>query len=73
MQRVKDDQAWTLFCPNEAHDVETGKGLIDLWGEEFEALYTRLIDLWGEEFDLPMRRGVPSSESIKPMSSSSSN
>ena len=42
MQRVKDDQDWTLFCPNEAFDAETGKGLIDLWGEEFEALYIRL-------------------------------
>ena len=42
MQRVKDDQDWTLFCPNEAYDAETGKGLIDLWGEEFEALYIRL-------------------------------
>ena len=42
MQRVKDDQDWTLFCLNEAYDAETGKGLIDLWGDEFEALYTRL-------------------------------
>jgi len=30
---VKD---WTLFCPNEAFDSETGKGLMDLWGEDFE-------------------------------------
>ena len=42
MQRVKNDQDWTFFCPDEAYDVETEKGLIDLQGEEFEALYTRL-------------------------------
>ncbi|CAK9038891.1 Ribonucleoside-diphosphate reductase large subunit (Ribonucleotide reductase R1 subunit) [Durusdinium trenchii] len=39
MKRVKEDKDWTLFCPNEAYDTETGKGLIDLWGEDFEALY----------------------------------
>eukprot|EP00913_Durusdinium_trenchii_P034438 g32219.t1 len=33
---------WTLFCPNEAYDQETGKGLMDLWGEEFERLYEKL-------------------------------
>ena len=27
---------WTLFCPNEAFDSATGKGLMDLWGEDFE-------------------------------------
>mmetsp|Transcript_12908 Transcript_12908/g.29439 ORF Transcript_12908/g.29439 Transcript_12908/m.29439 type:complete len:809 (-) Transcript_12908:109-2535(-) len=42
MQRVKDDADWTLFCPNEAFDESTGKGLMDVWGEEFEAMYTRL-------------------------------
>ena len=42
MQRVKNDQDWTFFCLDEAYDVETEKGLIDLRGEEFEALYTRL-------------------------------
>jgi len=42
MRRVKEDKEWTLFCPNEAYDPETGKGLIDVWGDEFERLYTRL-------------------------------
>lgn len=35
MKRVKDNADWTLFCPNEA------KGLFDVYGEEFEALYTK--------------------------------
>ena len=42
MKRVKDNQEWTLFCPNEAFDKSTGKGLMDVWGEEFDAMYTRL-------------------------------
>merc|ERR1711920_245225 len=42
MRRVKDDKDWTLFCPNEAYDESTGKGLMDVWGEEFESMYTRL-------------------------------
>ncbi|CAE7846867.1 RnrL [Symbiodinium necroappetens] len=42
MKRVKDNQDWTLFCPNEAFDKSTGKGLMDVWGEEFETMYTRL-------------------------------
>ena len=42
MQRVKYDQDWTLFHLNETYDAETGKALIDLWGDECEALYTRL-------------------------------
>merc|ERR1719359_915218 len=71
MQRVKDDQDWTLFCPNEAYDVETGKGLIDVWGEEFEALYTRLEaegkgrktvkaqQLWFRVLESQMETGTP--------------
>merc|ERR1712190_614987 len=42
MRRVKEDKEWTLFCPNAAFDQESGKGLIDVWGEEFETMYTRL-------------------------------
>lgn len=42
MRRVKADGEWTLFCPNETVDVDTGKGLVDFWGDEFEAMYTRL-------------------------------
>merc|ERR1719327_2612344 len=62
---------WTLFCPNEAYDVETGKGLIDLWGEEFEALYTKLEaegkgrktvkaqQLWFRVLEAQMETGTP--------------
>jgi hypothetical protein len=35
MKRVKENQDWTLFCPNEA------KGLHECHSEEFEKLYTR--------------------------------
>merc|ERR1712190_185147 len=42
MRRVKNDEEWTLFCPNEAFDLKTNKGLIDVWGEEFETMYTQL-------------------------------
>lgn len=71
MQRVKEDKEWTLFCPNEAFDVETGKGLIDLWGPEFEQLYTQLElagkgrktvkaqQLWLRILDSQMETGTP--------------
>merc|ERR1712038_1068295 len=42
MRRVKDNEEWTLFCPNEAFDVDANKGLMDVWGEEFERMYTQL-------------------------------
>ena len=35
MKRVKANGTWSLFCPNEA------KGLADVYGDEFEALYTK--------------------------------
>lgn len=35
MKRVRDNQDWTLFCPNEA------KGLYECHGEEFERLYAK--------------------------------
>jgi ribonucleoside-diphosphate reductase alpha subunit len=41
MRRVKENGDWTLFCPNEAYDTETGKGLIDVWGEEFDEMYLK--------------------------------
>lgn len=34
MKRVEENGQWSLFCPNEA------KGLSEVWGEEFETLYT---------------------------------
>lgn len=41
MRRVKENGEWTLFCPNETLDKETGKGLMDVWGEEFDLMYER--------------------------------
>ncbi len=38
MQRVKDNEDWSLFCPNEA------PGLGDTYGKEFEKLYTSYED-----------------------------
>jgi ribonucleotide reductase alpha subunit len=35
MQRVESNGKWTLMCPHEC------PGLSDVWGEEFEALYTK--------------------------------
>lgn len=35
MKRVEQNGNWSLFCPNEA------PGLHEVWGEEFEALYTK--------------------------------
>jgi len=42
MKRVKENASWTLFCPNEAYDNDSGKGLIDVWGDEFEKMYLKL-------------------------------
>ncbi len=35
MKRVQEDSTWTLMCPNEC------PGLYDIYGEEFDALYTK--------------------------------
>lgn len=71
MQRVKDDKDWTLFCPNESYDAETGKGLMDVWGDEFNRLYTQLElagkgrktvkaqQLWLRILDSQMETGTP--------------
>merc|ERR1712050_109496 len=71
MRRVKENSDWTLFCPNEAYDKESGKGLMDVWGEEFEQMYTRLEDegkgrktvkaqqLWFRILDSQMETGTP--------------
>merc|ERR1711953_525066 len=71
MRRVKDNGNWTLFCPDEAFDAETGKGLIDAWGEEFETLYTQLEEsgkgrkavsaqqLWFRILESQMETGTP--------------
>eukprot|EP00929_Paragymnodinium_shiwhaense_P078986 TRINITY_DN40_c0_g3_i1.p1 TRINITY_DN40_c0_g3~~TRINITY_DN40_c0_g3_i1.p1 ORF type:complete len:842 (+),score=196.61 TRINITY_DN40_c0_g3_i1:76-2526(+) len=71
MKRVKDNQDWTLFCPNEALDTETGKSLMDVWGDEFDALYTRMEQagkgrksvkaqqLWFRILESQMETGTP--------------
>jgi len=71
MRRVKENGDWTLFCPNEAFDAETGKGLMDVWGDEFEQLYTRLEtegkgrktvkaqQLWFRILEAQMETGTP--------------
>merc|ERR1712216_458716 len=70
-KRVKENGEWTLFCPNEAYDKETNKGLIDVWGDEFEAMYTRLEaegkgrktikaqQLWFRILESQMETGTP--------------
>ena len=42
MRRFKDNADWTLFCPCQAFDKESGSGLIDVWGADFERMYTQL-------------------------------
>merc|ERR1712242_480225 len=70
MRRVKEDQDWTLFCPNEAYD-ESGNGLMDVWGEEFDKMYLRLESeqkgrktvkaqqLWFRILESQMETGTP--------------
>eukprot|EP00413_Alexandrium_margalefii_P017900 CAMPEP_0204530348 /NCGR_PEP_ID=MMETSP0661-20131031/10568_1 /ASSEMBLY_ACC=CAM_ASM_000606 /TAXON_ID=109239 /ORGANISM="Alexandrium margalefi, Strain AMGDE01CS-322" /LENGTH=812 /DNA_ID=CAMNT_0051536437 /DNA_START=53 /DNA_END=2491 /DNA_ORIENTATION=+ len=71
MRRVKENGDWTLFCPNQAYDAETGKGFIDVWGEEFEEMYTRMEaagkgqktvkaqQLWFRILEAQMETGTP--------------
>jgi len=71
MKRVKDNADWTLFCPNEAYDQESGKGLMDVWGEDFDKMYLRLEaegkgrktvkaqQLWFRVLESQMETGTP--------------
>jgi len=71
MRRVKEDGNWTLFCPNEAYDKETSKGLMDVYGEEFEDMYAQFEkdgkgrktvkaqSLWQRIVDAQMETGTP--------------
>ena len=47
MKRVESGGQWSLFCPNKA------KGLSDVYGEEFEALYTKYENDGLANFTLP--------------------
>jgi ribonucleoside-diphosphate reductase alpha chain len=65
MERVKTDQDWTLFDPNEA------PGLFDLYGAKFEALYqqyeqegrarkvVKARDLWNAILESQIETGTP--------------
>merc|ERR550537_1595660 len=62
---------WTLFCPNEAFDYDSGKRLYEVWGAEFETLYHRLEkegkgrqtikaqQLWFKILESQMETGTP--------------
>ncbi len=50
MKRVKKNEKWSLFCPNEA------PGLFDVWGAEFEELYEKY------EREGRARKSVPAQE-----------
>jgi len=65
MRRVENDQDWSLFCPNEA------KGLSDVYGDEFDKLYTKYEseglakktvkarELWGHILKAQVETGTP--------------
>ena len=65
MKRVEEGGDWSLFCPDEA------PGLSDVYGEEFEALYTKYEKegrarktlsaqkLWFQTLDAQMETGTP--------------
>lgn len=65
MKRVKENGKWTLMCPHEC------PGLADVWGDKFEALYTKYEeegrgrstvqarDLWFKILDAQMETGTP--------------
>lgn len=65
MKRVQEDASWTLMCPNEC------PGLYDVYGEEFEAMYTdyefrgkgrktiRARELWEKILESQIETGTP--------------
>jgi ribonucleoside-diphosphate reductase alpha chain len=65
MKRVEENGTWSLFCPNES------PGLSDVWGKDFEALYTRYEaegkarkilkaqDLWFKILEAQIETGNP--------------
>jgi len=65
MQRVENNEMWSLFCPNEA------PGLAEVYGEEFERLYekyekegkfrkqVKAQDLWFEVLESQIETGTP--------------
>jgi ribonucleoside-diphosphate reductase alpha subunit len=65
MQRVENNEMWSLFCPNEC------PGLADVWGEDFERLYhkyesegkfrkqVKAQDIWFEILEAQIETGTP--------------
>jgi ribonucleoside-diphosphate reductase alpha chain len=65
MQRVENNETWSLFCPNEA------PGLADCYGDEFDRLYQKYErdgkarktikaqDLWFEILEAQIETGTP--------------
>ncbi len=65
MKRVQDDSTWTLMCPNEC------PGLYEIYGEEFEELYTsyeakgkgrktiKARELWEKILESQIETGTP--------------
>jgi len=65
MKRVQEDAQWTLMCPNEC------PGLYDVYGDEFEALYTsyeaqgrgrktiKARELWEKILESQIETGTP--------------
>ncbi|MCS6916551.1 MAG: ribonucleoside-diphosphate reductase subunit alpha [Chitinophagales bacterium] len=65
MRRVRDNEHWSLFCPNEA------PGLADVWGKAFEQLYEqyenegrarkriRAQELWMAIVEAQIETGTP--------------
>ncbi len=65
MKRVEENGLWSLFCPNEA------KGLSDVYGDEFEALYekyekegkarktVKAQELWSSILESQIETGTP--------------
>ena len=65
MKRVEENGMWSLFCPNEA------KGLSDVYGDEFEALYekyekegkarkvVKAQELWSAVLESQIETGTP--------------
>lgn len=65
MQRVENNEMWSLFCPNEC------PGLADVYGEDFERLYhkyesegkfrkqIKAQDLWFEILEAQIETGTP--------------
>ncbi len=65
MKRIQEDSNWTLMCPNEC------PGLYDVYGDEFEALYTqyeaegkgrktiKARELWEKILESQIETGTP--------------